>query len=458
MAANNGQLIIANAHGQEVGSSFAGIGGLQVGPGGYTVGPWAYGLGAVPWGARDEAPPPRAPDIRRMLQIDGKAQQVFEALTQPIRAARWRVNPGFGDTWIRAWLKNMDPTFEQVIGMIAGASAYARTIFEAVYDTKPDGRITPVRLGYRPPDNTKIDLDEQGKPVQVRQNLASGEVTIPVQRVLLYLHNQHRAPGIGISDMEPVWVGHWEKKSVRAEWRIFLRRAAQPWTLAHATDPHEDSLTSIATRVSSLLSGGVLGIGPQENVSTLDVAARAGDVFMQALEWIDRQSTAAVMAQFLDLGQSKVGSFALSRDHSDFFTIGRDGMLHEIASTLNDQLIRRAVLANWPSQDPDKIATFEFEPLAEADVTQLVALLGQIIAAPVLNPTVPSAFVDQLVQRVALTLGLDVEAIASATPQQTALLGLAGRAQALMQGASVPTPGTPGTPAPAAGNGRAPVG
>ena len=56
-------------------------------------------------------------------------------------------------------------------------------------------------------------------------------------------------------------------------------------------------------------------------------------------------------------------------------------MLKAIATAFTDQVIHRMVWANWPDTPANKIPTFKFAPLAEADSTCLVTLLGQIMAA-----------------------------------------------------------------------------
>lgn len=399
-------LVISGTPGRELGSSNTGY-GLDAQNG--SILPWVW-MGDTR--NRDEAPAPRPPDIRRMLDQDGKALQVSEALTLPLRAAKYKVTGGnrAQAAWTLDWIGRLDPPFEMVLGQLAGASLYHRALFEIVWGVGPDGRVCPTRIAWRPTDNTSVILDKTGQPSSLMQRVNGDEVPIPPDRSLIYLHNAHRAPGVGVADILPVWCSHWEKKAIRALWRIYLNRAAMPWltaTAANANDPGQ--IKSLAQRVATVRSGGVLGLGAGEGVDTLDAGGQASGTFGAALDWCDRQMTQSVMAQFLDLGQSKVGSFALSKSHADLFVTGREAILRAIGAAFTRQVVERAVRANWPAGG---CPTFEFEPLAAGDDQQVVALLSAVASSQSgVNPAVPAVFVEQLVRRGASVLGLDVEAV-----------------------------------------------
>lgn len=391
--------------GVERGTSYAGgyERGIVTGANGV---PWVFMGG--PGSSQDEAPPAQPRDIRRMLVQDGKALQVCEALTLPLRAAEDKVT-GDQAQWTRDWMARLDPPWEVVMGQLAGASMFSRTLFEIVWGVGPDGRVCPVRIAFRPLDNTSVVLDEHGQPESLEQSFDGRTVPIDRDHSLIYLHNQHRAPGVGISDIGPVWQAHWEKKAIRSLWRIFLRRAAMPWLKASKQDATTaNELQSFARTVATVQSGGVIGIGASEDVAPLDAGGQAGAVFEMALHWCDSQMSQSVMAQFLDLGQAKVGSFALSKDHSDFFAQGRDGVLKAIAGDFTRQVVRKALKVGWGERADGALT---FGSLTEGNPDQLATLLQQIAVAPVINPAIPAEFVRALILGVSKNLGLDVESI-----------------------------------------------
>jgi len=431
VAPNNGNGASTPTAGREIGTTFAGWG---MGGG---MGPWMYGIGGPysiggPFGVgRDEPPLIIRPwEMRLALRRDGTMRQCFEALTQALRAARWQITDGYQASWVRQWLADLDPPVDRLIAQIATACAYHRALFEEVFAVNAAGQTVPARVAFRPTDNTRLTHDDQGRPTGLVQNVAgTGDVPIPLQRSLIYLHNEHYAPGEGAGDMDAAYACYWEKRAIRQLWRIFQRRAAQPWTIATAANDTPESMKSLATRVATVQSGGVVGVGQGEVVNTLDVARGAGQTFLDAMNWLDQEMTGSILAQFLNLGQAKVGSFALSRDHSDFFTLGRDATLVDIGGAITEQLIHRAILANWPSAPKDNLPAFRFEPLAEADVNSLVTLLGQVMAAPQVNPAIPQAFVNELIKQVALAIGMDVDQVtaglAAHDPQVTAAVAQA---------------------------------
>jgi phage gp29-like protein len=287
---------------------------------------------------------------------------------------------------------------------------FARACFEIVWDLGPDGRICPSRIAFRPLDNTQVVLDKHGQPSSLEQRFSGETIPIDADHSLIYLHNQHRAPGVGISDIGPVWQSHWRKKALVALWAIFLNRAAMPWTVAkseNAQDPKQ--IGSLARTVATIKSGGVVGLGQGESATTLDAGGQAGQVFLSALEWLDRQSTQSTLTQFLDLGQSKVGSFALSKDHSDLFAQGRDGVLKSISADFTKQVIVKALRAAWGERATGRM---EFASLSQGNPDQLATLLQQLATAPTVNPAISAELVRQVQLGVAKNLGLDVQAIA----------------------------------------------
>ena len=68
---------------------------------------------------------------------------------------------------------------------------------------------------------------------------------------------------------------------------------------------------------------------------------------------IDRENVEmvnAALANFLELGQSGSGSYALSFDLSDFFLGGLEYVAEQIAETINNQLIPKLIELNFPNQ------------------------------------------------------------------------------------------------------------
>lgn len=425
------------------------------GPGieaGSQLGSWTAGAYPLGYWVGDRTADPGLPSAQQlddMLRIDGKARSVEQALTLPLRAAGGDWVPAKGDTGQAAWLtielEQMPDDMQTVQAQWAGASLYGRTTHELVTVVR-NGRICPEHIAIRPMSNTRIVYDDQGRPLSLLQMppLATEPVAIPAERSLIYLHNLYRDPVNGQSDMLPTYAAYMTKRRILGLWKLFLGRQAIPWAVAKGRTPDVTEARELAKRVASLLSGGVAGLAQGEDVAILNAAGGAGQAFHQAMLVCDQEMYSSTLTQFLELGQTKVGSFALSKDHSDFFTLGRTAMLHEIAVVLGT-LARKLIVPNWGQNAP--IPTFRFDSLAEADVDKAVALLQGIATAATPNPKITGAFLGSLIEKVSSLLGLDIDAVGdeiatAAKTAQTPALQIAAGAEAASRLVSAVLPGT----------------
>lgn len=376
-----------------------------------------YGMLGLWWGDKTADPGfPSQWDLDTMLRIDGKARAIEQALTLPLRSAQGSWVQADGDTgqaaWVEDQLEQMPDDMQTVQGQVAGASVYGRTMHEIVLTVR-DGRWCPEHIAPRPVSNTSIVYDAHGRPVslvQAKPGDVGKPVGIPPERSLIYLHNQYRDPRNGQSDMLPVYAAYMTKRRVLGLFKLFLGRQAIPWATVTTRTPDStgQSARDLARKAASLLSGGVLGLEQGETMAILNAAGAAGQIFIEAFTLLDNEMYASTLTQFLQLGQSKVGSFALSKDHSDFFTLGREAMLGEMAVVYGD-LARKLVTPNWGLNAP--FPTYKFAPIADTDVQSAVSLLQGISTATAPPAVVAGAFLSELVTLVATKLGMDTAAV-----------------------------------------------
>ncbi len=418
---------------------------------GSQLGSWTAGAYPLGWWTGDRTADPGLPSAQQlddMLRIDGKARSVEQALTLTLRGATGDWVPAKGDTgqaaWLAAELERMPDDMQVVLAQWAGATTYGRTLHELVFEVR-DGRICPKHIAIRPTSNTRIVYDDQGRPQSLLQMppLATEMVGIPPERSLIYLHNLYRDPVNGQSDLLPTFAAYMTKRRILGLWKLFLGRHAIPWTVAHGSTNDEDEAKAFARRVAGLLSGGVAGVTKGEDVTILNADGRAGQVFKEALAVCDQEMYASTLTQFLELGQTKVGSFALSKDHSDFFELGRTAMLQEIA-VVKGTLARKLIEPNWGKSAP--VPTWQFDSLAATDVAVAVTLLQGIATAPAPNSAITGAFLSELIVKVSQLLGLDTDVVGkevtnAAKAAQTPASQIAAGAQAASRLVSAVLPG-----------------
>ena len=86
-----------------------------------------------------------------------------------------------------------------------------------------------------------------------------------------------------------------------------------------------------------------------------------------------------VLADFLKLGQDKVGSFALSTDKTGLFIMSLDSLTDQIESPFNDFAIPRLFRLNgWDEQRTPKL---EHGPFKKADINLIIEALSKLVGA-----------------------------------------------------------------------------
>lgn len=405
--------------------------------------------------------PSDAEDFRRMLDRDGKAAALEQALTLPLRSAPWDLHPAKGDTgeteFVTRVLESMSSPMPLLLGQVTSAVTYRKSFHEKVWKLDDDGRVVYDKLAYRPPATCQLARDAKTAAFRgFRQRTwwtqpntnprDPGYVDIPANRALVYLHNQHRDPLRGTSDLEVARWCHETRQKLLFVWYAFLEKQSLPWVVVYGAT--EDEAHDRAEQVATLKSGGVVGLPqPQQGQKAFEVldasVGQGAAQFEAALKWLDAQMSMSVLAGWIDLPSAAAagrGSLALSTDQTEMFMTARRGVLGEIGTTLTEWLVRPLVAYNFP--DPAKAPAFKFGPISEQGASETVTLLQAIAAAPKVN--LPASFVEELVVRAAGLLDLDTDKVrkdaaeaadrataAAPTEQAQQVAPLAGAAQAV---------------------------
>lgn len=413
-----------------------------------------------------------ARDMRDMLVKDYKSKQIENVLTLPITSAKYEIQPAEGDTGEAEWLKSFwdaDPymggcrtSLDQIIGLMTSAFYYKRAYFEKIVvkgKGKFEGKHTYYDVAYRPQTTCRLVRDPKSGRAQGFEQEAyylGPEISRPDRwpihikpnRAFVYTHGTRRDPINGTSDLEVAFWAWKTKQKVLMLWLQFLQAVSLPRIVVKGGD--QGTANAIAREISRMKSSGVLPLavpgGPDSvGIDVLDVSGKGAEQFLQAIQWLDQAATQSVLAGFLDLtanasspGQ-QTGSYALSKDASDFFLQSLGAKVKEIQVQLRFGLF--APLIRWNFGKDASIPKIVFEPLNDIDKQVAVELLKQAMAAPPGNP-VPTSFIAGLAGQVATALGLDPEAMRKDFKDSFDAAAAEAKAQADAEGhASTPPPG-----------------
>lgn len=380
-------------------------------------------------------------DFQDMLDKDGKAQSVENLLVFPIVSAPWEIVGTKGDTGqankIREILtaapyeEGMSVPIDIIILQMSGAMTFKRAFFEKVYQIREsDGLIGYKKIAWRPPETCELALDATtGESRGFRQRKINydwqkpltndfGYVNVNLDRAFVYKYGTWRNPLHGISAMQvPFWC-HQTKLRLLYLWYSYLDTTSLPKTIVKNGD--ETTAIKVARKVATLKSRGVLGIGSDNEIDTLESSGEGADQFHKAIEYLDSSMSQSILAGFLDLttmASSGKGSFALSEDQSKLFLRTRRVVAYDMARQFNEQVIAPLCHYNFGRTAP--CPKFVFGPMSEAN-EQLVmdTFNGLVTAASNISTTggvaVTDEFFDMLSVRVATILELDPEKVADA--------------------------------------------
>lgn len=364
----------------------------------------------------------KATDYKTMFERYGKANTLEKVLSLPILQARRNIIRGEADAKTAAFVERslfdskhnggMSTPMNTVIAQMTQAIVYKKAFFERVWTEVDDG-FAYDKLGWRPASTCAVVRDPKTgafrgfrqKPVRLED---TEEIPFSVLRSFVYIHGQHRNPMEGISDLDITYWCFQTSQKIRFLWYSFLEGQALPKTLVKGRD--KTTIKKAVGNVLKLRSGGVAGIEGDLDISAHESSGKGASQFIEALRWLDAEASNSVLAGFTDLGAtaaSGTGSFALSKDQTDFFLMSEQAKSQEMQETINSYLIPDLVAVNFGPKA--KMPRFEFGPIAEDDAAQAISLLQAVGVTQ--SPVLPRAFYEELIERVAGFLGLNTQVV-----------------------------------------------
>lgn len=377
----------------------------------------------------------QARDMQPFLSKDYKGKQILNVLKLPISSAERSIKPAKGDRGEYEWLQSCwdadalnggcQTSLDYIVDQAISAIAYRRAYFEKVFKRNKDGKVFYDKVAFRPQTTCRLAREPKfGDLVGFQQQKygvsldVSGDIwpiNIPLNRAYIYIHGQREDPINGTSDMDiPYWC-YKTKQKIMLLWFQFLEGVALPRMMVGAQDIGD--ARNIARQVASLRNSGVApyafaGSAANIKFDTIDASGKGADQFQAAINFLDGAAVDSVLAGFLNLTGNATrslgngGSYALSKDASDFYLQQEQAKTRELETSVRHDLF--APVVRWNFGRNAAVPHYEFEPLNDEDKSNSIALLQALIAAPPGNDNpVPSEFVSELGEQVANYLGLD---------------------------------------------------
>lgn len=376
-----------------------------------------------------------ARQLDAMLEADGTAKQLEQVLTLPLRGADWEI-VGKGEHADRVRAQFSHDEVDHLLAQMTSAVVYRKAFFESTWSL--DGAdVRCNELAFRPASSCEAAWQPAtGREAGFRQRVGNpggmladpylwsqsaqpGYIQVPQQRSFIYTHGTHRQPKKGISDLAVAWWAYETRRKVLFLWLQFLETQSLPKVLFFGAD--ETLAKRNAAAFAQLKGGGTLGMktGADPSVATHDVVESNGQgasQFLEAIRYLEQQMVDSVLAGFTKLAgaaASGTGSYALSADQSEFFTVARQGVADEMATQVRRGAFGPLVVYN--NGGAADVPTLKLGPLSRQNTQRALDLLTTIITAPEIR--VPDEFTDQLLLGTATLLGLDIELLQRAVDE-----------------------------------------
>jgi gluconate kinase len=312
----------------------------------------------------------RADEFDKMRRQDGQVKMCLGAVMNPLRRANYEIEPAGDEPDFKTHADFIDHVlikgipFKQFVSEAATMIIHGHSLFEVthkvVYDHKKFGTYVGIQeLGFRSQRTIeRWNLDKTGKLESVTQ-MAYGDlesqVDIPGEFLLVFTLEKEGANYEGISLLRPAY-GAWFRKALYLKlMAIGIEKTAVPTPKAkipsgwQGNDEQYEKLVEVLSAYTSHQSNYVIY---PDNVD-LDFSKTEFDAesTIKGIDLEDRQMVIAFLANFLLLGQSGTGSYALSNDLSDFFLGGLEYIAELFCEKLNQELIPSLVKMKYGPQE-----------------------------------------------------------------------------------------------------------
>jgi len=380
---------------------------------------------------------PRCLDVYEDMNAqDAQVSSVLRAVTTPILRTGWRIDgtgcrpevtahiaadlglpivgegnevPAVRTRGRFSWGEHLEIALEDKL-------QFGHAVFEQKYRYEAaEGLYHLAKLGYRPPKTiAKFNVARDGGLISIEQkgDGSSGTVTLPVARLVVYVHRKKGGDWIGRSLLRPAYK-NWILKDrlLRVQTQTVERNGMGIPKYTGADGGGEEGLDAGQTIVTEMRAGDNAGasIPFGAELELMGVTGTLPDADVP-IRYHDEQIARAVLAHFLNLG-TQTGSWALGSTFADFFTLSLQSVAESIRETATQHIIEDLVDTNWGPNEPAPKLVFDEIGSNGNAIVQAVSIL---VAAKVLQPD------EDLEQFLRTALGLPARGGAPITAPQEA--------------------------------------
>ena len=330
----------------------------------------------------------RYDEMRRNSPIIGA---LIQAVEQSIRVVSWEYTSDDGPEdqrleFLNASLDNMTSSWNDHIIEALTFLPFGYSIFEIVYE-RVGNQIMWRKFAVRGQDTVeRWDFDEAGGLAGFQQRTVNPVHTadIPIEKLVLYRTRVEKNNPEGWSILRSSWIPYYYAKNIQMIEAIGVERDLNGLPVIKLPKMANTDITDTKSD-ASIAAKMVRNIRNDEQAGIvlpfdweLTLLSTDGSRLFDTNAIINRHESRMLMtalAQFLMLGQEGVGSLALSKDQTDFFTMSVNAIADIFAVTHTKFAIPRLMKLNGFDWRGIKMG---HTPAGDIDVEALSALLQKV--------------------------------------------------------------------------------
>jgi phage gp29-like protein len=339
------------------------------------------------------------------------------AIELMIRRIDWRIETGEDDEsderkdFIDGAREDMSTTWDDHISEALTMVPFGFAPFEIVYKRRVgplapvpsqfnDGKVGWRKLAFRSQDSLdRWQFDDGGGLQAMVQRAVPDwqEHIIPIEKMVLYRTTREKGNPEGRSLLRAAYVPYYYAKNLMSVEAIGIERDLTGLPVVYMgktaqTKEGTTDYTQATTMVRNVRNDEQAGLvipNPKDAPDgwAFELVSSPGSKQIDIGAVIarhERRMALAFLSQFLMLGMDAVGSFSLSQDHSDFFTMAIGALADSIAQTFSQYAIPRLLKLNGMAmEDPPKLQP---GPVGRPDLEALGNFLSQLVNSQVVIP------------------------------------------------------------------------
>ena len=352
-----------------------------------------------------------------MWKNDAVIAAMFRAITWIVRGVDWSVDggPDKANEFLESCLDDMSFSWEDTLSEFLSFLVYGWQYSEVVYkyrkgpDADPSSRYNDGLVGWRKfASRSQLTLlewmfDDAGGIRGMVQHGQKGErLEIPIEKAVLFRTSIEKNNPEGESLLRSAYRSWYLVKNMQEIEGIGVERDLAGLPIVYLGDGctmtgSDSDLAVMKKIVRNVRRDEQEGIViPKPKLTSdgkgilfelLSSGSRRNFDIGGIIERYEKRMAMSLLAQWLMLGMNTVGSYALSRDQSDFFRQAVEAILRIIASTLNRYAVPRLFKLN-PAMlsENDEMPQISYSLPIPPDLAQYAAAVNALVMAQVLNP------------------------------------------------------------------------